>query len=210
MRFVHFLAAIGTLLSLGAVSARAGQPRFDSSGPEAALFGAAQHYPVGDRDSWGNPGYSVGSYTHFERIFPTHRVERAAAPSPWRRSAHEPQIHYLFRGRTGTVDTYLAHFPATGLLLLQDDTILIERYQYGRNDSDRFTSNSMAKSIMALLVGIAVKEGRIRSIDDHAARYIPRMQGSLYGETSLRTLLQMSSGIDFDYLTPAGVHGRTR
>jgi CubicO group peptidase (beta-lactamase class C family) len=62
----------------------------------------------------------------------------------------------------------------------------------------------MAKSVMALLFGVAIAEGRIGSVEDHAARYIPRMQGSLYGETSLRTLLQMSSGIDFDYTTPGG------
>jgi CubicO group peptidase (beta-lactamase class C family) len=205
MRPSLFLVAIGAFFSRGATPALAAQPSFNASGPEAALFGADQDYPVGDRDTWGTPAFAVGSYSHFDRIFPTHLVARAAAPSSWRRSPQEPAIHYLFHGRTGTIDTYLAHFPVMGFLLLRDDTILVERYQYGRRDSDRFTSNSMAKSVMALLVGVAIAEGKIRSVEDRAARYIPRLQGSLYGEASLRTLLQMSSGINFDYPTTAGL-----
>jgi CubicO group peptidase (beta-lactamase class C family) len=49
--------------------------------------------------------------------------------------------------------------PEGGLLIAKDNTILVERYQYGRTDTDRLTSFSMAKSVLALLIGIAVKEG---------------------------------------------------
>ena len=71
------------------------------------------------------------------------------------------------------------------------------RYQYARNDRHRFTSFSMAKTVTAMLIGIAIAEGRIRSADDLAAAYVPALAGTEYGGTSLRHLLEMSSGVRF-------------
>lgn len=73
--------------------------------------------------------------------------------------------------------------------------LLFEHYRYGRSDRDRLLSNSMAKTITALLVGIAISEGAIHSIDDTAAAYVPELAGTEYGATPLRALLQMSSGV---------------
>jgi len=84
------------------------------------------------------------------------------------------------------------------LLVARGDTILVERYQYGRNDRHRFTSASMAKTVTAMLIGIAIAEGRIRSLDDPAAAYVPALADTEYGRTSLRHLLQMSSGVRFE------------
>ena len=55
----------------------------------------------------------------------------------------------------------------------------------------------MAKTVTAMLVGIAIDEGRIRSVDDPASAYVPALAGTEYGRTSLRHLLQMSSGVRF-------------
>ena len=55
----------------------------------------------------------------------------------------------------------------------------------------------MAKTVTAMLIGIAVEERFIRSIDDPAAAYVPELDGTEYGRTSLRHLLQMSSGVRF-------------
>jgi len=106
-------------------------------------------------------------------------------------------LRYTFQGETLTLDDYLARHPATGLLVARHDTILVERYQYGRTDRDRLTSWSMAKSVTAMLIGIALAEGRLRSVDDPAATYVAGLAGTEYGRTSLRNLLQMSSGVRF-------------
>jgi CubicO group peptidase (beta-lactamase class C family) len=74
---------------------------------------------------------------------------------------------------------------------------MVERYQYGRTDRDSFTSWSMAKTVTTMLVGVAIAEGHIRSIDDLAGAYVPELAGTEYGKTSLRHLLQMSSGVRF-------------
>jgi CubicO group peptidase (beta-lactamase class C family) len=85
-----------------------------------------------------------------------------------------------------------------GLMIIKDGVIQVERYQYDRTPAQRFVSNSMAKSIVSMAVGIALQEGKIASLDDRADKYAPKMAGSLYGETTIRNLLRMSSGAHFE------------
>ncbi len=171
-------------------------PRFAAGGPDAEAFGAGAGYPKGDRGTFHRVGSLVGSHSHLDEIFTGRLIHKAPTPSRLVRVA-EPRITWQFQGADLTLDDYLARTPTTGLLIVRDDTILVERYQYGRTDRHRFTSWSMAKTVTAMLVGIAVAEGRIRSIDDLAATYVPELAGSEYGRTSLRYLLQMSSGVRF-------------
>jgi CubicO group peptidase (beta-lactamase class C family) len=93
-----------------------------------------------------------------------------------------------------SVAEYLSRNPVTGLLIAKDDQILCEHYQYGRTDRDRFMSQSMAKSITAMLIGIAIGEGAIKSVDDAAETYVPGFTDTEYGKTPIRDLLHMSSG----------------
>src|SRR5258705_7404848 len=172
-------------------------PRFNPSGPDADEQGAREGYPLGSRMTFFRVPYLVGSQSHQDEIFPAHVVRRATNPSPLTRRASEPALRYEYQGQTFDLDDYLARNPATGLLVARDDTILVERYQYARTDRDRFTSWSMAKTVTSMLIGIAIGEGRIRSVDDPAATYVPALAGTEYGRTSLRHLLQMSSGVRF-------------
>ncbi len=75
--------------------------------------------------------------------------------------------------------------------------MLAERYQYDRTAAHRFISHSMAKSIVSLAVGMALAEGKIASLDDTVAKYVPKLAGNPYGETSIRNILRMSSGVPF-------------
>ena len=112
-------------------------------------------------------------------------------------AGREPQLRYRSEGRVGTIETFLAGNRNTGLLVLKGDTILVERYQYDRKPAMRFQSFSMAKTVVGMLVGIAIAEGKIGSIDDRAEQYVPALTGHPYGETTLRHLLTMSSGVKF-------------
>jgi CubicO group peptidase (beta-lactamase class C family) len=172
-------------------------PRFAAGGPDAEEYGANAGYPMGDRSTFYTIPFLVGSHSHLDQIFEGRPVRRAATPSPLGRAAAEPTVRYEYQGQTVTVDDYLTRHPATGLLIARGDTILLERYQYARNDRHRFTSWSMAKTVTAMLVGIAIAEGRIRSVDDRAEVYVPALAETEYGRTSLRHLLQMSSGVRF-------------
>jgi CubicO group peptidase (beta-lactamase class C family) len=96
-----------------------------------------------------------------------------------------------------TLDQYVERQPVTGFFIAKGNAILVERYQYARTDKHRLTSFSMAKTITALLIGIALREGAIRSIDHLAEIYVPILKGTEYGQTSIKSLLQISSGVAF-------------
>ena len=75
------------------------------------------------------------------------------------------------------------------MLIARDDRIPFEHYQYGRTDRDRLISQSMAKSLTAMLIGIAIGEGAIKSVDDAAETYVPGFRDTEYGKTPIRDLL---------------------
>ncbi|MEH2539132.1 MULTISPECIES: serine hydrolase domain-containing protein [unclassified Bradyrhizobium] len=171
-------------------------PVFSNTGPNADIYGAAAGFPVGDRATAGQPHYLVGTYSHFGDVFPSRLVRRATTPWQFKR-APGPSISYNFRSERLSIENYLARNPITGLLIARGDTILYEHYQYARTDRDRFLSQSMAKTITAMLIGIAVSEGKIKSIDDPVSTYVAGLSETEYGKTSIRDLLHMSSGVAF-------------
>jgi hypothetical protein len=176
-------------------------PLFSPSGPDAERYGAADGYPVPSPHLarlQGNPfepRYRVGAFGHFDKLFPAPSIKRADTFWAWKRTPSE--IRYSYRGNRSSLADYLSRNPVTGLLIARDDRILFEHYQYARTDRDRLLSQSMVKSIMGLLIGIAVSEGAIKSVDDTVETYVPGFRGSEYGKTPIRDLLHMSSGVDF-------------
>jgi CubicO group peptidase (beta-lactamase class C family) len=181
---------IGTALA-------AADPVFTAGGPDAAAYGQAEGYPVQHSGIVTPQRLLVGAHSHFDTLWPSHPIAAADQPAPLRRAANEATATYIYDGVGQTLDSYLAHQPVTGLLIARDDTILFEHYQYGRTDRDRVLSQSMAKTVTAMLLGIAVSEGRIRSIDETVATYVPELAGTAYGETPIRALLHMASGVAF-------------
>ena len=102
------------------------------------------------------------------------------------------------------LDAYLAGQLAAGLVVLHDGRLRLERFGLGFDASGRWTSFSVAKSITSTLVGAALRDGHIRSMDDKVSDYLPQMKGSAYDEVSIRQLLTMTSGVRWneDYGDP--------
>ena len=190
-------ACVCALLAAGGSAGAACEPSFSRSGPDAEAYGAAENYPLGTIADRTRQDRMVATFSNFDKLLPAHAVFPPAESSPLARNCDRAVWSYDFDGERRTIDQYLARHPTTGLLIARDSTILFERYQYGRRDTDRLLSNSMVKTMVAMLVGIAIKEGKIRSIEDKAQDYVPEMKGSAYGQTSLRALLTMSAGIEF-------------
>jgi CubicO group peptidase (beta-lactamase class C family) len=129
---------------------------------------------------------------------PLHPAYVPRATTPWIfKRAPEPTISYSFNSDRLSIENYLGRNATTGLLIAKDDTILYEHYQYARSDRDRFLSQSMAKTITAMLIGIAISEDKIKSIDDLVLAYVLGLAKTEYGKTSIRDLLHMSSGVAF-------------
>jgi len=170
-----------------------------AAAPDEDVLGKAQGYPIGSPRDWFYKEYvRVGSFSNLDRILPHYTLDKSASPLPLAKTASVPDIKYRFEGRTLTVDDFLARERATGLLLIKDGEILVERYQYDRAANNRFLSHSMAKSIVSLAIGMALAEGKIASLDDTVSKYVPKLAGSTYGETTIRNILKMSSGVPFN------------
>jgi CubicO group peptidase (beta-lactamase class C family) len=177
--------------------AQACGPSFSASGPDAENYGADEGYPLGGIRRARTQHFMVASFSHFSELLHSETVATGATPSPLTRDCGGFTFSYTIDGQSYSLDDYLARNPTTGFLIARGSTILVERYQYGRRDTDRFTSQSMAKTITSMLFGIALADGKIRSLDDHAADYVSELKGSAYGETTLRSLLTMSSGVAY-------------
>ncbi|MGZ5201144.1 MAG: serine hydrolase domain-containing protein [Telluria sp.] len=173
--------------------------------PDEETLGKDKGYPVGNVRNWFyDESVRVGSFTaqaEIPGIFQgkVNVLAPSDKPMPLPRSEHEPPIRWeRDHHRNLTVTDYLARQRIMGLMIIKDGVIHVERYQYERTPAHRFLSNSMAKSIVSLAIGIALGEGKIASLDDRADHYVPQMAGTLYGETTIRNLLRMSSGARFE------------
>jgi CubicO group peptidase (beta-lactamase class C family) len=167
--------------------------------PDEERLGKSAGYPVGTSQTWFfSEQVRVGSFSHLDEIFPHSTLKKSSAPSPLPKAANAPDISYRFEGKEYSLDDFLSHQRVTGFLLVKDGQVVAERYQYGRKAQNRFVSHSMAKSIVSLAVGIALTERKIASLDDTVAKYVPKLAGTAYGETKIRNLLHMSSGVSFE------------
>jgi CubicO group peptidase (beta-lactamase class C family) len=103
------------------------------------------------------------------------------------------------------IDAILAGQRIAGLVILQDGKVRLERYGLGFDANGRWTSFSVAKSFTSTLVGAALQDGAIKSLDDKVSAYIPDLRGSAYDDVTIRQLMMMSSGVRWneDYEDPA-------
>jgi CubicO group peptidase (beta-lactamase class C family) len=196
-----------TLAGLAACVLAFGLATLAFAAPDEEKLGKSQGYPVAkignNKDWYYDESVRVGSFTHQAEIpglnngkFNT--LERSAHPLALPKVATEPAYRWsIDRERDLTVDDFLARQRIMGLLVIKDGVIQVERYQYDRKPADRFTSNSMAKSIASLAIGYALAEGKIASLDDRADRYAAKLKGTVFGETTIRNLLRMASGIRY-------------
>lgn len=93
------------------------------------------------------------------------------------------------------VDQYMLEQRTSGLLIVQGGKLRLEKYGLDFDASGRWTSFSVAKSFTSTLLGAAIKDGFINSVDDMVSQYIPDLRGSAYDEVSISQLLTMTSGV---------------
>ncbi|MCI3131608.1 serine hydrolase domain-containing protein [Phenylobacterium aquaticum] len=143
-------------------------------------------------------------YRNMEKLNPAHVVKRGdhVRALPVARTAIDPT--WTWQGQPQTLAGYMAQMRTSGVLVLHDGEIILERYGLDRGPQDRWTSFSVAKSVTATLVGAAVKDGYIKSLDDPVTAYIPQLKGSAYEGVSVRHLITMTSGVKWneDYTDP--------
>jgi len=137
-------------------------------------------------------------FVNYDRIWPVDRLSPSPKPRTYPRDVRpiEP-IAYTFEGKASTVGDYMTRANVNGLLVLKDGKVLYEAYRNGVGPDSQHSLWSASKSYTVTILGIAIKEGVIRSLDDTVETYAPQFKGTAYGPVSLRHVAMMSSGVQF-------------
>ena len=134
------------------------------------------------------------AFRQMEKLAPTHAIEAGN------------NVHTFGKGaplKIGMdVDAYMKSQRAAGLIIIHDHNIRLEKYGLGYDSAGRWTSFSVAKSLTSTMVGAAVRDGYIKSLDDKVTAYIPDLKGSAYDDVTVRQLLTMSSGLETAPFSP--------
>jgi len=151
------------------------------------------------------PDLVVSTMRRYDRLYPSRTIRRG--PTVSLMPAGEPLPHFTFTsgGHTFDLVDFLAFNRVAGLLVLKDGRIRHESYHLGNDAHTRWGSMSVAKSVTSTLAGIALRDGFIDSLDDDVTRYLPMLAGSAYQGVSVRHVLQMASGVQWNetYVDPA-------
>lgn len=145
------------------------------------------------------PDEQIEVFRTTDQIFPTRTIRCDTRIRPLR---HGPRLLRNFditaNGEHYDLFDYVSKNRVAGLLVLKNGLIALERYEFGNDASCRWMSMSIAKSISTSLVGTAVQDGLIASLDAPLVDHLQELAGSAYAEVSIRHLLQMTSGVAWD------------
>jgi CubicO group peptidase (beta-lactamase class C family) len=149
------------------------------------------------------PSNEVATFSHSDTLFPTNTVARGEDVRQLLHGSDAAKVRvenlrFQSGGEAFDLYDYLADDRVAGLLILKDGKVVMEDYELGIGPDTRWISFSMAKSISSTLVGAALKQGLIASIDDPVTKYVPALKGGVYDVVTVRNLLLMASGVKWD------------
>ena len=137
-------------------------------------------------------------------VFPFRTIHAGENGESLVRQTRNDTVRFELDGQERDITDWLAASDSTGLMVLHNGQVVHEEYLLGSTPETLHTSWSVGKSFVATLVAMAVHEGRIANLDQTAEMFAPQLGGTPYGQTTLRHLLMMSAGVDFneDYSAP--------
>jgi len=160
---------------------------------------------LGSRESllsWTPEQQRLG-YRNMEMIYDTRSISRSAASPVAAYPLPETlldlsAVRYQVQGITYSIADYIANNNVAGLLVIRNGAIVYERYSFGHTRDSKWTSFSVAKSVVSLLFGAAIHDGFIASIDTPVTAYLPTLAGTSYDGVTIRHLLRMTSGVQWN------------
>lgn len=139
------------------------------------------------------------TFQHTPEIQPTEKISHGAANFQFLKEDNLTLVDgFRFKDGYYPVEKFIEDTKTSALLVIKDDVIKYEKYYLGGDENTLFSSNSMGKSFVSALMGIAVSEGYVESIDDPIGKYIPEFKGAEMENIPIKACLQMASGIRFD------------
>jgi hypothetical protein len=138
------------------------------------------------------------AFRSMDALFTTRTVARGGPVWTLPREDRSLEVTYTWQGQRYTAAQFLERTYTNALLVMKDGRVISEIYRNGTDERSRFIGWSMTKSITSVLVGCALAEGRIDSLDTPISRYLPELAGGGYGGVSIRHVMQMRSGVDYE------------
>lgn len=144
----------------------------------------------------------VYNFSHMDELLFSVPLPISGEPHVWPVDLKPLPETFDYRGETLNIEDVLLDTQTTAMVVVKDGVIIYEEYFKGTGADDLRISWSMSKSFVSALVGVALQEGAIKSIDDQVTDYVPSLMGSAYEGATLRNVLHMASGVAFneDYL----------
>ncbi len=169
-------------------------PAPDPSLPPSTVPSAVQDL----RRKMNDADVNALTFHSMDQLFTTRTVARSGAVWELPKADHPLDFTYAFKGQQYTPEQFLDRTYTNALLVMKDGRIVSEIYRNNTNQQTRFMAWSVTKSITAILIGCAVQEGRIKSLDDRITTYLPELKGGGYDGVTVRQILQMRSGVDYE------------
>ena len=136
------------------------------------------------------------SFRTIDNIFPTQTIQTSGHPRhlDYAEPLTLPST-YPYEGGNKNLKKFLEETDTTGLLIMKEGSVLFEQYYLGNTQDSKTIGWSVTKSFVSALVGIALSEGHLNSIEESITNYIPELKESAYNQVSIKNILQMSSGV---------------
>jgi CubicO group peptidase (beta-lactamase class C family) len=145
---------------------------------------------------WNQQERELG-FAHFDRVY--HAREVSKGNKVYELKPGTPIAAFGINGpKENELKSFIKEQKVAGLLILQDGKIRMEYYGPMLGEAGRWTSHSVAKSVTGTLVGVAIRDGYIKSLDDYLTNYIPALKGSAYEKVTIRQLLTMTTGVKWN------------
>ncbi|WP_194974899.1 serine hydrolase domain-containing protein [Aquiflexum lacus] len=138
------------------------------------------------------------NFQNFHNLFPSEQINHGESTGEFSFESKDLPEYFEFEGNQKNIKEFLEQTWTTGLIVAQGKRILFEEYYRDYNEESLVTSFSVAKSVISALIGIAIEEGYIGSVEDRVETYLSEFSGTAYGAVSIQDLLTMSSGIGFN------------
>ena len=149
------------------------------------------------------PHQQVAGYRNIEKVAPARLIPASTNPlllPRQERDLGDVEISGVFEEQPFqmSLETFLEHNSVAGLLVIKDGHIVYEKYRLGNSETSRWNTWSVAKSVVSMLIGAAILDGYIPGVGVPVTDHLSPLKGSAYERSTVRDLLQMTSGVEWD------------
>jgi CubicO group peptidase (beta-lactamase class C family) len=185
---------ISILLMSGNLMAQKLDDTFAKIGPKSNVSIAVQNA------RWAalNPELNTLTFRSMDRLFTTRKVPHSGTPTSFDYDTHKLNFNYKYNGKTYTAQEFLDRNYTNAMMIIKNGKVVYEKYRNMSKPSDHFIGWSTTKSLVSILVGCALEEGKIKSLDEDITSYLPELKNSAYKGVTIRQVLGMRSGVNYE------------